>query len=684
MQTRVSPHYVMYFLLGLSGSLLFAGCGADLTTMPALSAVTAIQGRVFGGEQPITGAVIQLYAVGNSGNGSLASPLIGSTVTTGTGGTFSISPGNSPDYMCPTVANTPVYLVATGGNPGLSGTVNNTSSVLVAALGPCNGLSSSTYIVINEATTAAAAWALAQFATSYTHIGATSTNISGITNAFTVAGQLANTATGLSPNPSLPASSIVESAKLYSLADVLASCTNSDGTGSPCSGLFTAVTPSGGTTPTDTFGAALSVVKNPSNNVSGIFTNHISSTPPFPPLSSAPNDWTMTLTYPTVSGGPLYGASLQALDTQGNLWGISSYSASSGAGEYLASYTRSTLASNVSTPLNPAADGNAYTPQGFALDGSTNVWMISRTTTQGSTITNYNGSLLKFNSSGTMTSTTGGYIGSGILNPVSVATSTGGDVWIGNTGTVSNSSNMVTQNGGDAALFTSSGSGVSSSTGYAVSSTLYPGAVAVDGSGTAWFANQYPSSGAYILSIAPPAGNNPANSPTINTYALSTKLSTGIAVDTSSNVWFIARTNGTGNSNLGEISGGSLVTSSITGGGMQVAGALAIDTGNHIFVESLSQTNTKVSGTFFGLNLAEFAGAGSAGTAISPTGGYGNDTNLYLLSPTTELLDSSGNVWVNGTNYLATGPLFGTTGITLFVGLATPVTTPVLGPPQAP
>jgi hypothetical protein len=46
---------------------------------------------------------------------------------------------------------------------------------------------SSTNIVINEATSAAAAWALSPFAASMTNIGASSTNLTGITNAFATA-----------------------------------------------------------------------------------------------------------------------------------------------------------------------------------------------------------------------------------------------------------------------------------------------------------------------------------------------------------------------------------------------------------------------------------------------------------------------------------------------------------------
>jgi len=84
-------------VLGLSGCT--ANFGDVATSGPAaVSAVgAAIQGNVHGGQQPVTGATIQLYAVGTSGYGSAATPLLTKTVTTDQNGGFSIS----GDYTCP-------------------------------------------------------------------------------------------------------------------------------------------------------------------------------------------------------------------------------------------------------------------------------------------------------------------------------------------------------------------------------------------------------------------------------------------------------------------------------------------------------------------------------------------------------------------------------------------------------
>src|ERR1700761_7722691 len=126
-------------------ALLLAGCSASF----APSAVTPnrvpignIQGMVHGGQAPVTGAQIYLFAAGTGGYGTSATSLItsGGTgvscnaatgmsyaalngacyVTTDAGGNFVLS----GDYTC--TEGQQVYMVAVGGNPGLAGTVNNT------------------------------------------------------------------------------------------------------------------------------------------------------------------------------------------------------------------------------------------------------------------------------------------------------------------------------------------------------------------------------------------------------------------------------------------------------------------------------------------------------------------------------------------------------------------------------
>ncbi len=104
------------FSLGIAFSLAttIVGCGSNATFSPTAPSPTnevQLEGFVHGGQQPIVGATIQLWAAGTSADQSAATPLI-SSVLTGSAGQFSIT----GLYTCPTIQSE-VYLTATGGQP---------------------------------------------------------------------------------------------------------------------------------------------------------------------------------------------------------------------------------------------------------------------------------------------------------------------------------------------------------------------------------------------------------------------------------------------------------------------------------------------------------------------------------------------------------------------------------------
>jgi hypothetical protein len=278
-------------------------------------------------------------------------------VTTDGSGEFNIS----GDYVCPT-ATTQVYLVARGGNPGLGSGGSNPALVLMAALGNCGGLSSSTNVVVDEMTTVASAWALAQFMGAGAVVGTTSTNAVGLANGFAVANNLVDTSTGLTPGVALPSGAVMESAKLNTLADVLASCVNSDG-GAACTPLFTAATTTQGA-PTNTLDGALNIVQNPGNNVAAVFNADGPQGPFQPALGSAPNDWTMSITY---SGGGLKLPGSVAIDSAGNV--------------VVANYFGGAISKF--SPTGVAAAANGDESYGIAIDGSNNVWVANEQSVSG-------------------------------------------------------------------------------------------------------------------------------------------------------------------------------------------------------------------------------------------------------------------------------------------------------------
>jgi len=138
----------------------------------------------------------------------------------------------------------------------------------MSALGGCARIVSGAAVVVNEVTTVGSVAALAAFYASGGNVGASSSNATGLANAFGTAGQLVNMATGTSPGGSLPMGLSVPSAK-NTLADILNSCTSTSG-GAACSSLLTAAAVAGGATPNDTLDAVYDILRNPTNNVKAL------------------------------------------------------------------------------------------------------------------------------------------------------------------------------------------------------------------------------------------------------------------------------------------------------------------------------------------------------------------------------------------------------------------------------
>ena len=344
-------------LAAAGAASLLTGCGmtsaGKSAATPIVTAAHHTTGNVHGGQQPVAGAVIQLYAVGTGGLRSVATPLIAQTITSDANGNFDIT----YDYNCP--AGSYVYLTATGGNPG-GGT--NSALSLVAALGYCTNLNAATYISLNEVTTVAAGYALAPFAADLQHIGTTSNNVAGIATAFANAQVIANFATGSAPGAGLPTGVTVPVAEINTLADIIASCVNTTGSASSqCSTLFSA------TGASDTFGAALAIARNPGAPAITQLYTLSSGTAPFQPTqtgNSAPNDYTLAVK--TTGGGTLstpYGIAIDA-------GGYAYVSNESGTTVAALNPTNAGLSNSIAAP-------GVFGPQGVAVDKNANLWIAN-------------------------------------------------------------------------------------------------------------------------------------------------------------------------------------------------------------------------------------------------------------------------------------------------------------------
>ena len=344
------------------------------------------------------------------------------------------------DYTCPANVSQ-IYMVATGGNPGITKVdgsghpvvVNNSNLALMAALGPCpangNLLASLPYIIVNEVTTVSAVWALQQFMAppatgnvgapaigapgkSYSNNLASPTSVQtaviGLKNAFTTAKVMADVATGLSPNAHY-AYATPESAKINTFADILSYCVNSDPTATTnCSNLMTAATPSGAPAAQDTIQAAWYMAQNPSNNYATLYGFVAAGAAPFiptlaTPTATQPGDFTIAINYaPTYNNGGTATYAIDApfsvaIDAYGNAWfanngGIAN-SAIAGGTELgadgsvitnpVTSFTPCAAASCGSIGFmttGPAAGAHSFSaPKVVAIDLTNNAWIANST-----------------------------------------------------------------------------------------------------------------------------------------------------------------------------------------------------------------------------------------------------------------------------------------------------------------
>lgn len=363
-------------------------CVYTATGFAMASGQSNIQGKMYGGQQPIVGAHAYLLSPAQSTTFGSASVSLITAGSPGTGtdatGVYVLTDQNGQfqingQYTC--TPNVPIYLYASMGNTGNgpNGAIAN-----MAYIGVCGNVSPQT--LMNEATTVALAYAVAGYATDPLHISysGTSASLTGIQNAFANSSNLVNMATGTA-NPTIPSGdATVPLETVYTIANALASCINETSQGantSNCSTLFSA-TSVNGVAPTSTAAAVMNIAHNPASSTSPEIQNgtNIASIINLsqayqqfgPSLTSAPNDLTLGLTFTSSS---IANATALAIDGSGNAWIASQQSSSVPTGSVVEiANPTAMLASLVTYPI-------VYTPQttepdSIAVDGgSQNIWI---------------------------------------------------------------------------------------------------------------------------------------------------------------------------------------------------------------------------------------------------------------------------------------------------------------------
>jgi sugar lactone lactonase YvrE len=454
------------------------------------------------------------------------------------------------------------------------------------------------------------------------HIGTSSTNAAGLSNAFAQVPNIVDIATGQTLT-SIRTNGTIPQNKINTLANILDPCVKSaSGSSTACASLFSAATPSGKTLAVDTIAAALYMAQNPGHEVSTLFHLLTASAPFQPQLTSAPGDWMLFAIY---SGGGLNGPTSLDVDGSGNLW-VSNYFG----------------AASAFSPLGVPLAATGYTDVGLnesfgmAIDTSNNIWIANEQSTGG--VNSNLGNIVKLNSSGQLLSGSSGYYPGGIYFPIAVTADPNGNMWV-----VDYGDSKVT-------LLNSSGASLSGVTGWGGTSLNFPVALAVDSNHNAWVANQSANT---ITKIS-------ADGSTTSVIDCCNGAS-GIAIDQSNNLWV---TNYYGDS-ISEVSdSGTVLLNGIAGGGVLHPQGIAVDGSGTVWV-----TNYR------GNSISAVSGASSVspGTFLSPVSGFGTDASL--LEPYGLALDASGNAWISN---------FGDNTITQFLGIATPIKTPFAGPPLRP
>jgi hypothetical protein len=482
----------------------------------------------------------------------------------------------------------------------------NPAIVNLAMLGLCPSSGNFTnalhYVYMNEVATTAMAYAMSGFASDGLHIGSSSTNLTGLQNATLNAANLYNILGGpleLSGNSSagegqianqatIAGNGTVPQAELNTLANILATCVDSanttGSTSAQCSMLFADATTTGtssGTKPIDIATAAINMSHNPgAANVVALWELPSGAVPFAPQLSAAPNDFTVAITYRSITApGSI------AIDASGN-----AYVPTNSTSGYVTKLSPSGAVLSTSATGGSGFDSIAIAPSGnvfVAANGSNGIyeytsslgavsgspWTSPAMTAPTSVIVDSSGYVYvtdgassiirKFNSSGTLSAS----ITNSCLAGVSeISLDASGYLWASS---YSNSVGCRLSNPGGVSTFDLS------------DSLVEPGNLAIDSNSKGWAPLKSPSQFGGVTS-----GGSGA------LYGGSTigglSLPTWIAIDGANNLWITNSGNSYALSEFNDAGTAITGTSGYQRGNLDNPSFLAIDSSGDVWVPNNS------------------------------------------------------------------------------------------------
>ncbi len=686
-----------------AATLLTTGCGMGSTSttfVPSTTAAATWSGKMMGGNQPIGGATVTLWAAGTGGYGSASTQYAQTTTSTDGQASFSFNKAATPtgptapttnSYGCPSGSDPQMYLIGAGGNTLNTGSNNNTAAVFILTLGKCSAINDPA-LIVNEITTVATIAAVQQYfnpATESLGYPASVQAAQGYANALlaiptlaNVAYGTANTATQIAATPAgataaVTVTALPETAKLVTIANILAACVNNAAnTAANCTTLFANALPPPNVavtsqptitmpTATDTLQAAYYMQVNPASmktagtaNATGmkaLFGLIAAAGAAYPgSLTGSPTDWTLGIRYSSTSacgyGTFLLASYVLEADANGNIW--------------VAAGGTSTTSSNLiellpnGTPATCALGNLVAGTKGLTIDTGGNVWIAGNTA--GAPYYKYN------IAAGTSTP----YPTSTATVPYAVAADGTGNIFY--TDAANTAVNEFV--GGAASMAAVSPVNIAT-----VSTT--PFFLAVDTTGTLIVPNSAVSTTVFLYDIYPSTGLGNTNnylttsvgstSNVVNPYAVAVGLggkfylgnSTSGSSTVSQTAYSLTQTNGTAT-----FSANTAQYAADLGG---VRGPNAIDgAGNVWYANSVAPTGNYAAGATGAYSISELSAALVSMGADGQTGGFQKASAIINTAPRGLTIDPSGNVW--GGSNSATG-----NGVFEIVGAAVPVVTPI-------
>ena len=665
-----TPHAGRRLLVSLASTVLLAsGCSNLVGTAPSgveTSGAAKFSGHVHGGNQPVSGATVNLYFAGQNGTATAATLVATTTSANDGAGSFTFTKlpsggtntGTTDSFSCPTGGGSPyVYVVARGGNTlnTPNSTASNPASVFLAPAGLCTGLNGSTYISMSEAVTAATVAAVHQYMNVATgDIGSDGilTSYDGLANSFALVSNMVNLATGQTTASTTLTGSVAgvtvtatpEQSKLNQVANILSACVNTptgaNGGTNPnaCDVLFANAVPPASASTTSTPGATFSPATDVLQAAYYMFTNLTSSStanltalynlspgasaPYQPTLTAVPSDWSIGIRYAATGS---CGASTAALisnpydlnvDGFGNIWIANNQPGGSGLAE---------LSSN-GYPMTCVPIGGASL--GGTIDSSGNIWVGDRE----------NNVIYRYDPTGA----TGKLAFPTAAAPFAMAADGSGNVYFSSLPSTSPTVVPATVwkiTGGATALTAVVPLAISTNVG------SVPARLLVDANNAIWVSAR----DVFVSLISPAASGVGLLNGYLTTHVTTPTPSYGLAVTADSGITnSLYVSSQEGSSMLNQLVGSGTNYSTGTGfptaanaGGLNVPSAIALDGAYNVWAANDQPT----SGTNLGV-VSEFSSTGtSLSTDGTVSGGYQKSLTSFLHGRTIAV-DQSGNVWV--------------------------------------